>query len=102
MNNNYDNNPKTLGRIINLNFVHQSVQKINIQIGLDNTFKDAVITLCKKVNVNPSQNLKDLAFVFKTKTINIEDNRTLEQIGFKSIDDNTISVIDSKNIIGRL
>ena len=100
--NNYESNPKILGRTINLNFVHQSGQKINIQIGLNNTFKDAVITFCKKVNVNPSQNLKDLAFVFKTKTINIEDNRILEQIGFKSIDDNTISVIDSKNIIGRL
>ena len=91
-------NPKILGKLIVLTFISGSGVKVEIDIGLDNTMKDAFILFCNKADINYSVIGKEIFFLFDAKSLNSEDKRTLGQIGFKN--GCMITVIENNNVIG--
>jgi hypothetical protein len=96
--NSFEDSPKILGKQINLFFIINAGFKVLIQIGLNNTIKDALIKFCNKVGISLSCVENGLYFLFDASKLNCEDNRTLEQIGIK--DCHSITVVDSSNVIG--
>ena len=69
-----------------------------IQIGLKNTFREAAIKFCNRINVNPSLIGVHLIFFKNGEKIDVNDYKTLEQIGIKNY--YIITVIDNVNIYG--
>ena len=91
-------NPKILGEKINLTFINDYGQKIQIIIGLNNTFKDALIIFCNKTGISPSIIGRDIFFIHSGLKLNWEDNKTLGQMGIWN--GNTIIVVDNSNALG--
>jgi hypothetical protein len=96
--NSINDSPRILGKPIYLMFVLGNGVKVNIQIGLNNTIKDALIKFCNKLGLSISCLRKDLGFLFNASFLDYEDNRTLGEIGI--IDCSSITVLDRTNFIG--
>ena len=96
--NSINDSPVILGKPIYLMFVLGNGVKVNIQIGLNNTIKDALIKFCNKFGLSISCLGKDLGFLFNASFLDYEDNRTLGEIGI--IDCSSITVLDRINFIG--
>jgi hypothetical protein len=96
--NSINDSPVILGKPIYLMFVLGNGVKVNIQIGLNNTIKDALIKFCNKLGLSISCLGKDLGFLFNASFLDYEDNRTLGEIGI--IDCSSITVLDRINFIG--
>ena len=90
--------PIIKGNIINLMFVTTKGLNVAIHIGLKNMFKDAVIIFCNKININPSIIDKDIIFLRCGIKLDLNDNKTLEQMEIKG--NETITVLDTKCIKG--
>jgi hypothetical protein len=96
--NSINDSPVILGKPIYLMFVLGNGVKVNIQIGLNNTIKDALIKFCNKLGLSISCLGKYLGFLFNASFLDYEDNRTLGEIGI--IDCSSITVLDRTNFIG--
>ena len=70
--------PIIKGNIINLIFAATSGLRVVINVGLKNTFRDAAIIFCNKININPSHIDKDLVFLRSDGKLDLNDNKTLE------------------------
>ena len=91
--------PIIKGNPINLRFVATTGLTVVIKVGLKNTFRDAAILFCNKVNIDPCCIKKeDIIFLRNAEKIDVNDYKTLEQIGI--INGCSITVLDSKNIYG--
>ena len=90
--------PIIKGNAINLLFYATNGQKVVITVGLKNTFKDAAIAFCNKININPSLIGTHIIFLLLTEKLDLNDNKTLEQIGIRG--NNIITVLDQMNIYG--
>ena len=90
--------PIIKGNIINLMFVATTGLKVAILVGLKNTFRDAAIAFCNKININPSIIDKDIIFLRSGSKLDLNDNKTLEQMKIKG--NERITVWDNKYIIG--
>ena len=90
--------PIIKGIPINLGFTSSGL-KVVIQVGLKNTFRDAAILFCNKVNIDPCCIKKeDIIFLKNAEKIDVNDYKTLEQIGI--VNGYFITVLDKNNIIG--
>ena len=90
--------PIIKGNNINLIFTTTSGLRVVINVGLKNTFRDAAIIFCNKINFNPSHIDKDIIFLRSSNKLDLNDNKTLEQMRIK--ENEKIIVLDQKNIIG--
>ena len=90
--------PIIKGNIINLMFFATSGLKVAIHVGLKNMFRDAAIIFCNKININPSHIDKNIIFLRSSIKLDLNDNKTLEQMRIK--ENEKIIVLDHKNIIG--
>jgi len=92
--------PIIKGNLINLKFNTASGLKCIIHVGLKNTFRDAAILFCNKVNIDSRRIYDgDLVFLLNSEKLDVNDYKTLEQI--KIVNDYTIYVYDNRaNIIG--
>ena len=90
--------PIIKGNIINLIFQATNGLKVLIVVGLKNTFRDAAIAFCNKINIIPSIIDKDIAFLRNDSILDLNDNKTLEQMEIKG--NERITVLDKTNIIG--
>ena len=90
--------PRIKGNIINLIFQATNGLKVLIVVGLKNTFRDAAIAFCNKINIIPSIIDKDIAFLRNDSILDLNDNKTLEQMEIKG--NERITVLDKTNIIG--
>ena len=90
--------PIIKGNIINLIFQATNGLTVVINVGLKNTFRDAAIIFCNKININPSHIDKDLVFLRSDGKLDLNDNKTLEQMEIKG--NERITVFDKTNIIG--
>ena len=90
--------PIIKGIPISLRFRASTGVKAMIQIGLKNTFREAAIKFCNRINVNPSLIGVHLIFLKNAEKIDLNDYKTLEQIGIKNY--YIITVIDNVNIYG--
>ena len=90
--------PIIKGNIINLIFAATSGLRVVINVGLKNTFRDAAIIFCNKININPSIIDKDIIFLRSGIKLDLNDNKTLEQMEIKG--NERITVLDKTNIIG--
>ena len=90
--------PIIKGNIINLIFAATSGLRVVINVGLKNTFRDAAIIFCNRININPSIIDKDIIFLRSGIKLDLNDNKTLKQMGIKG--NNSITVMDTTNIIG--
>ena len=90
--------PIIKGTIINLIFQATNGLKVLIVVGLKNTFRDAAIAFCNKINIIPSIIDKDIAFLRNDSILDLNDNKTLEQMEIKG--NERITVLDKTNIIG--
>lgn len=99
--NNIKNNeviePIIKGIPINLRMTASTGLQVDLEIGLKNTFKDIAITYCNKINVNPSLIGEKLVFIRNGEKLDLNDAKTLEQIGIKN--NYSITVLDQANII---
>ena len=73
--------PKIHGDPVILMFVLKTGNRINIPIGSNNTFRDAAILFFKKVNIDDISLIENIFFLYKAKKLDINDNKTLEEIG---------------------
>lgn len=89
-------NVKILGEKIKLIFVKDKC--VDIEIGLNNNFYDAVIKYGAKSKISISKIKNDYKFLFNAGFCDIENKKTLKEIGFKN--GNRIDVIDHSEIIG--
>ena len=94
-NNNY--NIKILGEKIKL-IVHKPGNDVEIEIGKDNTFKDAVITYGQKEKIAISKIEKNNVFIFNSRTLDLKSNKTLKEIGLKN--GSKILSVSTDNVIG--
>ena len=90
--------PIIKGNIINLIFAATSGLRVVINVGLKNTFRDAAIIFCNRININPSIIDKDIIFLRCGIKLDLNDNKTLEQMEIKG--NETITVLDTKCIKG--
>ena len=90
--------PIIKGNIINLIFQATNGLKVLIVVGLKNTFRDAAIAFCNKINIIPSKIDKDIGFLRNDSILDLNDNKTLEQMEIKG--NETITVLDTKCIKG--
>jgi len=89
--------PEILGEKIFIFFIDNGI-KISLVIGEDNSFKDAVKMFCRKIDAKLSDETKEkLIFIFNNIKLNIEDCRTLKQIGIKNF--NYINVFDGSRCV---
>ena len=73
--------------------------KVDIIVGLKNTFRDAAIIFCNKINIDPYCLGRDLIFLINGKKLNpINDDKTLEQLGLNN--NCLITVLDQANVYG--
>lgn len=79
-------------------FESSSGLKVNILIGLNNTFKDAATIFCKKINIIPSLIGEKIHLMFNGCVLKMKDKKTLEQIGI--IGNSKILIIDTSGILG--
>ena len=96
--NSINESPRILGKPIDLIFYLSMGGKVSIRIGLNNTIKDTLIKFCNESGFSLSDIGKHLIFLFKGSVLEYEDNRTLEQIGFRNA--YVITVVDNSNVIG--
>ena len=94
-NNNY--NIKILGEKIKL-IIQKPGNDVEIEIGKDNTFKDAVITYGKKEKIAISKIEKNNVFIFNSRTLDLKSKKTLKEIGLKN--GNKILSVCQDDIIG--
>ena len=94
-NNNY--NIKILGEKIKL-IIQKHGNDVEIEIGKDNTFKDAVITYGQKEKIAISKIEKNNVFIFNSRTLDLKSNKTLKEIGLKNW--SKILSVSTDNIIG--
>ena len=96
---NRKNNCQILGEKIQLIFQASSGLKVVLNIGKNNTFKDAVIMYCNKCGLDISSVGKDLMFLFNGSILHLDAKRNLGEL-LKNI--HKITVIDQNNVIGAL
>ena len=90
--------PIIKGHIINLIFQATNGLTVVINVGLKNTFRDAAIIFCNKININPSIIDKDIIFLRRGIKLDLNDNKTLEQMEIKG--NERITVVDTNVVIG--
>jgi len=86
-----------LGEQINLLFQEKG-NVFTIQIGMNNSFYDAVCKFCQKKGISNESILKDIKFVYSGTLINEKSKKTIQQIGIKNSE--IIYVIDPSGIKG--
>ena len=72
--------------------------KVVITVGLKNTFRDAAIIFCNKINIDPYCLGRDLIFLINGGKLDVNDHKTLEQLGLKN--NCFITVLDQANVYG--
>ena len=75
--------PIIKGNAINLWFQATTGLNVIIIVGLKNTFRDAAIAFCNKINIIPSIIDKDIVFLRSGSKLDLNDNKTLEQMEIK-------------------
>ena len=90
--------PIIKGNIINLMFFATAGLKVVIHVGLKNMFRDAAIIFCNKININPSLIDKDIVFLRSGIKLDLNDNKTLEQMEIKG--NEIITVLDTTSCNG--
>jgi len=89
--------PEILGEKIFIFFIDNGI-KISLVIGEDNSFKDAVKMFCRKIDLKLLDEIKEkLIFLFNGMKLNIEDCKTLKQIGIKNF--SYINVFDGSRCV---
>ena len=89
-------NVKILGEKIKLIF--EKDKCVEIEIGLNNNFYDAVIKYGAKSKISISKIKNNYKFLFNARVCDIENKQTLKEIGFKN--GYRIFVFDHTEIIG--
>ena len=89
-------NAKILGEKIILKF-NQYGREVSIEIGINNNLYDAAIKYGAKMNIPISKIKKDYKFYFNSRAYDVENKKTLKEIGFKN--GNRIEVVDHSEII---
>ena len=82
--------PIIKGNIINLIFQATNGLTVVINVGLKNTFRDAAIIFCNRININPSIIDKDIIFLRSGIKLDLNDNKTLEQMEIKGYERITV------------
>lgn len=70
---------KINGDIINLFFKFNTGLNVIIKIGINNTFKEAVIKLSQKIGLSFSELKKNYVFLYNARKLSSENEYTLEQ-----------------------
>ncbi len=70
---------KINGDIINLVFILNTGLNVIIKIGINNTFKEAVIKLSQKIGLSFSKLKKNYVFLYNARQLSSENEYTLEQ-----------------------
>ena len=100
-NENFKYNPMENEHKINLRFQYSTGKNFCIVISPNATFKTAVKRFCDSVHLpfsDLTKNERNIIFLYSAAKLNIEDSRTLAQIGL--YDGSSILVNDTINIIG--
>ena len=88
---------KINGDIINLVFILNTGLNVIIKIGINNTFKEAVIKLSQKIGESFSKLKKNYVFLYNARQLSSENAYTLKQNNLR--DKSSITVISQSNLL---
>jgi len=80
---NYNYNNEILGEKIKL-FFQNLDEMVEIEIGKDNTIKDAVIKFGQKREIAISKIISNYIFLFNYKSLDLKSKKTLKEIGLNN------------------
>ena len=94
---NYNYNNEILGEKIKL-FFQNLDEMVEIEIGKDNTVKDAVIKFGQKREIAISKIISNYIFLFNYKSLDLKSKKTLKEIGLNN--GSRIFAASSETLVG--